>query len=268
MQDMEFRTIIAGMQALREKTGTVAMGGNGQFTRLSVLDKIKEEFGEPWHGSLLEDYELGVHVLLEGYKSVSLRSAYVTQEAIPSFKNFIRQRSRWAQGNIQCASYLPKIFRSKNFTMKGFLESCYYLALPFFQILSILISVFFICTTIFLLINNPAETIENMRVDIWWLALVSFGLSILPFIIWGPVYKKKCESRQTWLKSIIYGLGMWFYSFYMYFCLPIAFYRVITKKKGWLKTRHGIEGTTLTAMQEAYHEVETKKKRVNKDEAY
>ncbi len=40
MQDLEFRTAIAAIQKSRGYTGTISMGGNGQFARLSALDTI------------------------------------------------------------------------------------------------------------------------------------------------------------------------------------------------------------------------------------
>ena len=69
MQDLEFRTTIAAMQMLRIRTGSVGMGGNGQFTRMSVLDDIGTQHGLPWHDALLEDYELGLRALLSGHQN-------------------------------------------------------------------------------------------------------------------------------------------------------------------------------------------------------
>ena len=109
MQDIEFRTAISAMQALRVRTGSVGLGGNGQFTRLSVLDEIASNAGQPWHGALLEDYELGVHVLLAGYENRYVDDTYVSQEGVTDFRRLMTQRTRWSQGNIQCVKYLPEI---------------------------------------------------------------------------------------------------------------------------------------------------------------
>ena len=84
MQDIEFRTAIAAMQTLRVQTGSVGLGGNGQFTRLSVLDEIAQRAGCPWHGALLEDYELGLHVLLAGYENRYVDETYVARRASPT----------------------------------------------------------------------------------------------------------------------------------------------------------------------------------------
>jgi cellulose synthase/poly-beta-1,6-N-acetylglucosamine synthase-like glycosyltransferase len=239
MQDIEFRTIIGGMQSLREETQTVALGGNGQFTRLSALDAIAKIYGEPWHGALLEDYELGVHVLLAGYRSVSIYDAHVSQEAIPEVKRFIRQRSRWTQGNIQCVKYVPKIFVSKNISTKGLLESCYYLFLPYMEIIGIIFALVLFIVMIAAAVRNPVLVIAQRPVSAWIIVFLSFFFSVALFALWGPVYKIKCEPTLTWRQAILYGFGMWIYSMYMYFCLPIAFWRVITRKNSWLKTKHG-----------------------------
>ncbi len=121
MQDLEFRSVIVGMQAFRGRTGTVSLGGNGQFTRLSALDVIDQRYGEPWHGSLLEDYELGVHVILAGYKIRHIDETHVSQEALPSLRRLLTQRTRWTQGNIQCLKYIHQIIRSPRFQSAGVL---------------------------------------------------------------------------------------------------------------------------------------------------
>ncbi len=240
MQDVEFRTIIAGMQSLRKVTKTVALGGNGQFTRLSALDKIASEYGKPWHGSLLEDYELGVHVLLAGYRTVSVYDAYVAQEAIPEFGRFIRQRSRWSQGNIQCVRYIPRMFWSKNFSNAGFVESSYYLLLPFLQMAAMIFAVVMFAASVVFAVQNPTLVFANMSLNSWAVMAGVLLLSVALFAVWGPIYKLKAEPSLTWRRSLWYGLGVWVYSSYMYFCLPIAFWRVLTRQNSWLKTKHGV----------------------------
>ncbi|QXC59677.1 glycosyltransferase [Aquihabitans sp. G128] len=97
-QDIEFQTSIAAQQTLRLVTGSAGLGGNGQFTRLSVLDRIVAAHGGPWHGSLLEDYELGIHTILAGARTTYVHDTAVRQQALPTVRPFLRQRTRWAQG--------------------------------------------------------------------------------------------------------------------------------------------------------------------------
>lgn len=240
MQDLEFRTIIAGMQSLRSRTGTVGLGGNGQFTRLEVLDAIGASFGKPWHGALLEDYELGVHVLLAGYEVRHVYDTHVSQEALPSVRRLLTQRTRWAQGNIQCVKYLKDVFNSSNFDTAGVMESSYYLLLPFLQLMGMSAFVILTGTAIVHGVQDPAAFVNNLS-DVWGLVVLIILFSIAPFALWGFVYKVRCEPSACWAKAAWWGLATWMYVYYMYFCLPRAFTRVLRGKNGWSKTRRNAE---------------------------
>ncbi|WP_420367221.1 glycosyltransferase [Curtobacterium sp. L1-20] len=242
MQDMEFRTMIAAMQTLREHTSTVGLGGNGQFTRLSVLDLIRDSYGEPWHGSLLEDYELGVHVLLAGYQTRHVHDTHVSQEALTSFRRFLTQRTRWSQGNIQCARYLGQIFASRHFDTRGVLESAYYLVLPFIQVIGFVTWMVLVGAFIQRLATDPQHVLADATPVAFAATAVLFTLfGVAPFAIWGPVYVRRCEPQKSLWKGLLYGLGMWFYVFYMYVSLSRAFVRVVLRRNGWAKTRRNAE---------------------------
>lgn len=240
MQDLEFRTIIAAMQTLRGQTRTVGLGGNGQFTRLSTLDAIDREKGQPWHGSLLEDYELGVHVLLAGYEIRHIHDTYVEQEGLISLKRFLTQRTRWAQGNIQCSRYLKDILRSPHFGPGGAIESAYYLLLPFLQLLGfvtwLLLGVA-IVSGIAMYPGGPAL----WAADNWWLVGVYLVVGIAPFAVWGPVYRRFCEPDASVARAVLWGFGSWLYSFYTWASSTRAFLRVALKRSGWAKTRRNGE---------------------------
>lgn len=240
MQDIEFRTIIPAMQSLRTRTGTVGLGGNGQFTRLSVLDAIAEQFGRPWHGALLEDYELGLHVLFAGYENRHVHSTYVAQEALPSLRRLIVQRSRWSQGNIQCVKYLAEIIRSPHFDSGGVLESIYYLFLPFIQLLGVVVfgALWGLLVTSF--VTTPASftvdwTFLGLSIALWFV----FGLS--PFFIWAVLYKLRCEPDSSWPVTLARGFGLWVFVLYIFVSTARAFWRVVRGKNGWAKTRRNAE---------------------------
>jgi len=139
LQDMEFRGPIAAMQQLRKHTGSVGLGGNGQFTRLSALNMIAERYGTPWHGALLEDFELGLHVLLTGGRTEYCAETWVAQEGLTRIRALVRQRSRWSQGCMQCLRYLPQIFRSRRLGNSAVLEIAYFLAAPWIQLVGTVI---------------------------------------------------------------------------------------------------------------------------------
>lgn len=240
MQDLEFRTIIAAMQTLRSQTRSVGLGGNGQFTRLSVLDAIDREKGQPWHGSLLEDYELGVHVLLEGYEIRHIHDTFVEQEGLTSARRFLTQRTRWAQGNIQCARYLTDILRSRHFTPGGAIESAYYLTLPFLQLLGFITWTLLAVVMTNMIANYPSG-VSGWAADNWWLLLVYLVVGVGPFAIWGPVYKRFCEPDASWFTAITWGFGVWIYTFYTWISSTRAFTRVLLGRSGWAKTRRNSE---------------------------
>ena len=130
MQDLEFRVPIAAIQTTRHYTGTVGLGGNGQFTRISALDTLAGVDGGPWRGTLLEDYELSLHLTLTGHRNEFTQDTYVDQEALPYFRRFVRQRTRWGQGTMQCGVYLRQLWTSPYVSVLGALEATYYLLQP------------------------------------------------------------------------------------------------------------------------------------------
>nr|WP_217498795.1 glycosyltransferase family 2 protein [Leifsonia sp. C5G2] len=240
MQDLEFRTIIAGMQALRGRTSTVGLGGNGQFTRVSVLHAIDELKGQPWHGSLLEDYELGVHVLLAGHQIRHLHDTYVEQEGLMSARRFLTQRTRWAQGNIQCSRYLPELLRSRHVGPDGAVESAYYLLLPFLQVLGFVIWAILGGTLVATILASPAGAASWMQGN-WSMLLTYAAVGIAPFAVWGPLYRNQCEPQAPWAMGLVWGVGVWLYSFYVWITSPRAFARVLLNRSGWAKTRRNGE---------------------------
>jgi cellulose synthase/poly-beta-1,6-N-acetylglucosamine synthase-like glycosyltransferase len=108
LQDLEFRVPISAIQVTRRLTGSVGLGGNGQFSRLSALDVVADEEG-PWRGALLEDYELSLHLMMTGHRNEYTRDTWVDQEALPDLRRLVRQRTRWGQGTMQCGAYLRQL---------------------------------------------------------------------------------------------------------------------------------------------------------------
>lgn len=115
-QDVEFFTINNFIQKARRATKTIGLGGNGQFFRLSM---ITEHLGyQPWGNALLDDYELTIKLMLKELSIAYIDEAFMAQEALRDVKRFIRQRSRWVQGNLDCLAYLPRVIKSKSLTLR------------------------------------------------------------------------------------------------------------------------------------------------------
>lgn len=134
LQDIEFFSINHMAQIMRMYTKTVGLSGNGQFFRLKpILDEIGLH---PWGNALLDDYELTIKLMLKRLHVDYMTDTYVYQEALTSPRRFIRQRSRWVQGDLNCLKYLPQIIKSKILSRTQKLGIYYFLVQPWLNFLA------------------------------------------------------------------------------------------------------------------------------------
>ncbi len=241
LQDVEFTVVIAAMQTLRRHVGSVGLGGNGQFTRLSALNTIADQHGTPWHGALLEDFELGLHVLLVGERTEYCHDTWVAQEGLATLRTLIRQRSRWAQGAMQCTQYLRPVLRSPGISNFGAAEISYFLVLPWVQLIG---GAIYVCATLVVLfyaftaVGGPAQWFQS---DGWGLLplFVLFGLG--PLVAWGPVYRTTRARGLSRTRAIALGLANWPYSYVHHVATWWAFIRVIRSRGDWKKTEREVD---------------------------
>ncbi|NEC04157.1 glycosyltransferase family 2 protein [Streptomyces sp. SID7909] len=236
MQDAEFAVSNTGMQLLRRRTGSVGLGGNGQFTRLTALDRIAAEHGRPWaRAALLEDYELGVQMRLAGYGVTHLADTWVTQEALPRTRRFLTQRTRWAQGNIQCVRYAGRITGSRHYSAKGVLECLYTFFQPVAHLATLLLSVLMLTA---LVIDGEAA---HVVLSAWPVALALGLLSVVPFVLWGPVYRREFAPERSRLTGVLWGIALWLYAYHLFIVSARGFVRLLRGRTGWAKTRRNAE---------------------------
>ncbi|WP_191243902.1 glycosyltransferase family 2 protein [Amycolatopsis deserti] len=241
LQDLEFRTAIAAIQTSRRYTGTISMGGNGQFTRMSALASIGGAELEPWRGSLLEDFELGVHLLIAGWRTEFTADTHVSQEALYSLRRFLTQRTRWGQGTMQCGRYLRRIWDSAHISTFGAAEMMYYLAQPWLQLLGSLIY------PIPFLVFLGATVTDPSRMGAWftdggWILFAIYGtFGLAPFVVWGPIYQWKCLRSKNFLRGLGMGLAYALYIYTFYITSWRALARLVRGRNGWTKTRRNTE---------------------------
>jgi hypothetical protein len=241
MQDLEFVGTISAMQMLREKTGSVGLGGNGQFSRMSVLDALAAEHGAPWHGALLEDYELGLHILLAGYQNRFVFGAEVEQEAVESLRRLIAQRTRWAQGGMQCSRrYLTPILQSRHLSTAGALEAAYFLIAPWTQLFGVLYWPWLYAVFAVKAWTFPGGPVAFAQ-SFWFLAVVTIVTGVGPFALWGPLYRRRVDPGVGRLRSVLLGLEYAVYLTYTYPTTLRAFGRMLSGRNGWAKTRRNAE---------------------------
>ena len=236
LQDMEFTGSIAAMQTLRQRTGSVAMGGNGQFTRLSGLDGIARRYGTPWHGALLEDFELGLHVLLTGGRTEYCDDTFVAQLGLTRLRPLIRQRSRWAQGGIQCSRYLWRVLCSPQVPLAGALEIAYYLYVPWSQMLGSIVFPAAIAVDVYYAFATGAGPADWWANGAWGIAPLALLFGVLPQFIWGPIYRARTGGTISRRRAIWLGLANLGYGYLLQIAVWWALCRTLRRRNDWKKT--------------------------------
>ena len=114
LQDVEFSITALLFQAGRTRIGVAGMGGNGQFNRLAALDTVADDdAGGPWRRRLTEDQDVGLRLLEAGWRCVADARTTVAQQGVESVRALYRQRTRWAQGNLQAMPQIGGLSRMR-----------------------------------------------------------------------------------------------------------------------------------------------------------
>lgn len=237
MQDLEFTTVIAAIQMLRQNLGSVGMGGNGQFTRLSALNLIAAEQGYPWRDALLEDFELGLHVLLTGGRNEYCHDTWVLQQGPATFWRLVRQRSRWGQGMMQCRRYLPEVVASRRVSTGAAVEIVYFLLLPWVQVVGDLVYLGALAALAYGAVTNASGPLMWLGDAGAWQIIpmfVIFGLA--PLAIWGPIYRRRISPELSRTQAWALGLMNWPYILVHHCAVWWAFGRTLRSRHDWKKT--------------------------------
>jgi 1,2-diacylglycerol 3-beta-glucosyltransferase len=187
VQDLEFACIADAGQALRDRLSRVGLGGNGQFTRLWSLMRLGEE---PWSSCLVEDLELGLRIHLDGDRVRYVSAAAVTQQGVVSVGRLLRQRTRWAQGNLQCVSYIPRLITSRVIGNVALIEMVYYLLAPWLNAFGAAGAIgLWTVATWRLFPGHGAHFMVSSWQELVTVLAVLVGGLVLPPIIWAIVHR-------------------------------------------------------------------------------
>jgi 1,2-diacylglycerol 3-beta-glucosyltransferase len=241
LQDLEFRIPISAIQLTRRFTRSVGLGGNGQFTRLSALDVVADENRRPWRGALLDDYELSLHLMLTGHRNEYTQDTYVDQEGLPDLRRLVRQRTRWGQGTMQCGVYLRRLWTSRHVSTIAALEASYYLIQPWLQLVGTFV---YPVPGIVFLANYAAgpAAMQNWVLDGGWMILIFYlAAGLGPFILWGPLYLRRCEAQLGIVRAVGLGFGYSLYVLIFYVTSWRAFWRILQHRSEWFKTARNAE---------------------------
>ncbi len=235
-QDLEFTEIINATQALRMITNTVAFGGNGQFCKLSTLDSLNEK---PWSNSLVEDFDLSTRLFLaEGVKSENIQYSdiFIEQTGIDKdLKALVKQRVRWAQGNVQSSKYIMDIIMSKKLENRQKFELLMTLIKPWLMAIEYVIVVYTVVAIIdSILLFGITNEIKNIVILFAIMTLYILGINL----IWAILYNRSKPKSKLKIKTII---NDWFYLTLFLLSLtqiyPQSLIRYFKDENGWDKTK-------------------------------
>ena len=107
-QDFFYRTI----EPAKTTTNSVIYGGSNTILSRRAL----EDIGGFYTGSITEDFATGLLIESAGYISLALPEPLASGQTPHTFREHVKQRTRWARGVIVTAKKL-KIWRRKNLTL-------------------------------------------------------------------------------------------------------------------------------------------------------
>jgi len=234
MQDVEFWGLSAISQFGRVKSGTVSLGGNGQFTRLCALLSLNRD---PWQPSLTEDLDLALALAVKGWRLTTTPWAYVSQQAITSLKALVRQRTRWFQGHMASVQWLPRLWSSRRLSHLGMLEMTLYLLVPWLLVLpwSVVWNYGLIVLVFRIAEGGQFAVFGGSLVQQAMVLLLWYGVSCLPSWLSGYLYFRQ-ERGAGFGRAVLLGHLLLVWNYLAFVCCWRAAYRMVAHRSGWDKT--------------------------------
>lgn len=243
-QDIEFWMISALSQFARSISGTVSLGGNGQFTRLSAVQELGSQ---PWSRSLTEDLDLGLRLIAAGWRITTTTEGYVDQQGVDTLPRLLRQRTRWYQGHMASIRRLPELWRSRQVNEVAALEVTSYLLVPWLIVLPWSILQQWI---IFQLVTGSGHGIFATGLGgLSWrvtYAVLWYVLSFAPNLVIGFIYARRTRA-VTLRRALVLGHLMIAWNYIGYLAAWRAVARMLRGSNNWTKTSRSREPSEATA---------------------
>ena len=233
IQDMEFVTFTEIFQRGRQKVGSVGLGGNGQFTRLSALESLGDS---PWTDCLTEDLDLGVQLLCKGWSNGYCSTSHVSQQGVTKLGRLVRQRTRWFQGHLQCWKRIPAVIKSTHLSDRAVFDLVYHLSSPSLVLLMTLPLLIFVLSLVAITLESPGGLLSvftargGLLVAAWY--LLSFGLApFYAFVYWLR------DPNTRFIKALAFAHAYSLYSYLWFAAGWMAVFRIVTRRRTWAKTK-------------------------------
>jgi 1,2-diacylglycerol 3-beta-glucosyltransferase len=240
-QDMEFVGFSHLAQAARDRIGSVGLGGNGQFTRLSALRSLGRP---PWTDCLTEDLDLGLSLTRLGWRIRFCPSAWVAQQGVVTLRAWLKQRTRWAQGHYQCWAHFPRLLASRQAPLLTRIDLCVYLL--------------FVTFVMFVTVNLVITVAGAMGL-LWlsndFLAFMPLGLpknlatellGVGPVAIFLIRYQQQSRLRFRAWELPAFGALFAAYAYLWAIATVLAWARMLAGRGGWTKTARVEAGASVS----------------------
>lgn len=203
------------------------LGGNGQLVKKEAIVN-----SEGWDGfAITEDLNLSVKLMINGYAIRYCGDTWVYQEAVPTWRQLFRQRSRWAIGNFETLFiYSTKIINSPMpvFRMFGVLEHVAFYGLNMLVFFGFI--VFFVNIIAWLVFGHSVF----IRMD----APLIIGV-ISAFGFFPGAFITLSRDRVSLPRTLADVMGYWLYCFHLIPLFFMTFWQMLTRKeRTWAKTVH------------------------------
>ncbi len=225
-QDVEFAVYAHLFQAGRNDWGTAGMGGNGQFNRLSALESVADPVG-PWRDRLTEDQDLGLRLVMRGWEGRQELRATVAQQGPSVLRALLRQRTRWAQGNLQAITLARKLLGAP-FPLGARGELLLYLFMPIWQGL---VGAAFVGAVVLAALGIAPFWSGGPSWQLLLFYALAFGGTVL-----GCVAGRRSEGLRGWLVGFLVGHVYMLYTWLLWPVLVRAAARQLGKRHEWSKT--------------------------------
>jgi glycosyltransferase involved in cell wall biosynthesis len=237
LQDLEFWGVCAIAQLGRISSGTVSLGGNGQFTRFNALLELGTS---PWRAQLTEDLDLALALATAGWRLTSTPLAYVSQQGLANLRRLIHQRTRWYQGHMQAGRWMGKLWLSRRLPHLAMLELTLYLLVPWALVLpwSIIFNYNLVLMALWVAgwVAEPglgATLTERIITVVIW-----YSASCVPIWMAGYLYSRQ-RRKSGPFRALLLGHLLLLGNYITYVACWRAFFRLVVGANNWQKTeRH------------------------------
>ena len=231
MQDIEFAGFSRTTQLIRMGiSGSAALGGNGQFVRVSSLVEaaIDADGGLYWKpDALTEDLELSSRLVLRDWDLRHLDTTRVWQQGVEATRPLLKQRTRWAWGSLQVfVEYVVRlrIFTAPNVRLRKRLDLLFNLSM--FLVSPLVLLSWLLSALMFLGLVNVRSSFPPSIMFV-----LSFGY--LPIVGYGLFTLADYPRRRLPLDL----LGFAIYTYHWVPCLYLGLWRLLVRRgPTWWKT--------------------------------